>query len=509
LRITAIVLAAATALAVLFVTHTHGLGLSPDALSYLGAADSLAHGRGLRVPMADWYEPQSTTPLRHFPPAFSALLALPMLLGIGALDAARVPQALLAGALVWLACALACSACPARSTRAPVLLSAALLLVTPAWNQGVLLALSEPLFLSLLALTVLLMVRAPERLLLLGSVTACCALVRYAGVAAPLAAATFVATRPVPPRQRAHDVVLVLIPPVLAIALWHHWAGHFREYGLFTAGWGTSLAEALATTCDWLAPWPLPIWMRVCCVALGISACVRLANAQLRDERSTAAVGGEPPGRLSRLVRATSVLCASYAAVLLFSRLCADPDIPFDWRILSPFIVAATWLMAAVIALRWGTLRASLRAALALYVVLWFGGNLATSAGTVTELLRRGMGYGAEAWQDAGVARWLRGPGRRYALYTNDPAAVWLVGRQPARMLPKADELKQLPAFTKQLRSAPSAIIGFPQSFDPTLDPAVLAEQVGFVEVARFENASVWTARQPTQRALDAVESAR
>jgi hypothetical protein len=243
--------------------------------------------------------------------------------------------------------------------------------------------------------------------------------------------------------------------------LWQRWAGHLREYGLFTAGWGTSLADALATLCDWLAPWPLPEWLRAGCVALAITAFVRLTNSQLRDERSSAAIGDEPPGRLARLRRATSLLCASYATVLLFSRLCADPDVPFDWRIVSRITVAATWLMAAVIALRWGRLRGSLRAALALYAVLWFGGNLATSAHVVTELPRRGMGYGSEAWQDSGVAGWLRGPGRRYALYTNVPAAVWLVAGQPARMLPKAEDLKRLPAFARRLRSAPSAIIGW------------------------------------------------
>jgi hypothetical protein len=505
-RVVAILLALAAALAVLGATHTHGPGLSPDALSYLGAADSLAHGRGLRVPIADWYEAQSTSRLRHFPPGFSALLALPIALGIGVMDAARGLQALLAGALVWFACALASGVCSPKSRRVAALLAGALVIMTPAWNHGVLLVLSEPLFVALLALEVLVMVYAPERVLLLGSVAASCALVRYAGLAAPLAAAAFVATRHVPLRRRARDLVMVMIPPALAVALWRSWAGDFREFGLFTTGWAKSFAAALATVCDWLAPWPLPAWMRVCCAAIVMLTGVTLTLTELRDERSRPAFTSERRTPVSALVHATTLLSASYIVVLVLSRLCADPDIPFDWRLLSPIIVAASWQMAAIVVRRWCALQRTLRAGLVAYIVLWFGGNLVKSTRDVAELLRSGTGYGSEAWQHAELARWLRGPGKQFELYTNDPAAVWLIARHPARMLPEEADGQLVPAFAKRLRTTPSAIIGLPDSFNPTLEPAALAAQVGFVEVARFENASVWAARDATQRRQTALE---
>jgi hypothetical protein len=494
-RITMLVLAAAAGLAVLCATHAHGPGLSTDALSYLGAADSLAHGRGLRVPIADWYTPLSSSRLSHFPPGFSALLALPIALGVGVIDAARGLQALLAAALVWLACVLASSVCSQRSRPVAALLVASLLCVTPAWNQGVLLVLSEPALLTLLALQVLVMLYAPQRVFLLGSVAASCALVRYAGVAAPLAAAAFVATRRAQLRQRARDVTLVLIPPVFAISLWRQWAGEFREYGLFTTGWSASFAEALETACAWLAPWPLPAWLRASCVALVMLAGVALIIAELRQERLLAGFAAERRVTVSALVRATVLLSVSYVVVLIFARLCADPDIPFDWRLLSPIIVAATWLMAAIIVRRWAALQPALRALLTAYAVLWFGGNLTATTKEVVELLRSGTGYGSVAWQDMELARWLRGPGRHFELYTNDPAAVWLIARHAAHMLPTENEADQVPAFATRLRSMPSAIIELAHDFNPTLKPAVLAAQVGFVEIARFDNGAVWVAR--------------
>jgi hypothetical protein len=262
--------------------------------------------------------------------------------------------------------------------------------------------------------------------------------------------------------------VISLSPAALALAIWRRCAGQFREYGLFTTGWSDSFGDALTTACDWLAPWPLlPLWLRAFCVALVMVSSFALTDSELRLERSSMPAPVERSARLATLLRV---------------------------RLLSPIIVSATWLMAAVIIRRWQALPVSSRAALAAYLGLWFAGNIATSAATVSELRREGLGYGSQAWQEGAFAHWLRGPGRHYELYTNNPSTVWIIDRHPARMLPTPEEIDPLPAFVRKLRSTPSAIIGFSDPFDPTLDPAALARQVGFVQVARFERASVWAA---------------
>ena len=97
----------------------------------------------------------------------------------------------------------------------------------------------------------------------------------------------------------------------------------------------------------------------------------------------------------------------------------------------------------------------------------------------------------------------MRGPGRRYELYTNNPAAVWLIDRHPARMLLKAEEAARVSAFASKLRSTPSVIIGLADAFDPTLDPAELARQAGLVTMVSFENASLWAAPQAPSSDLE------
>ena len=45
---------------VLHLTDPPGPGLDPDAMSYLGAGASLAHGHGLRIPSAGWASADTT-----------------------------------------------------------------------------------------------------------------------------------------------------------------------------------------------------------------------------------------------------------------------------------------------------------------------------------------------------------------------------------------------------------------------------------------------------------------
>src|SRR5919201_902751 len=75
---------------VLVVTEPPGPGLDPDAASYLGAAESLARHGTLRIPLASWASPDTTSPLVHFPPGLPIVVALPVALGMPAVQGARL-----------------------------------------------------------------------------------------------------------------------------------------------------------------------------------------------------------------------------------------------------------------------------------------------------------------------------------------------------------------------------------------------------------------------------------
>src|ERR1700722_1341809 len=88
----ALILGAAAFCAVAFVTAPPGPGLDPDALSYVGAAESLVARGAYRIPTASWAVADSTEPLVHFPPGFSTLVAGPVALGMRGIEAARLVE---------------------------------------------------------------------------------------------------------------------------------------------------------------------------------------------------------------------------------------------------------------------------------------------------------------------------------------------------------------------------------------------------------------------------------
>ena len=94
--LSALLLGAAAFVLVLAVTDPPGPGLDPDALAYMGAAQSLADHLEYRIPSAAWTSADSTAPLAHFPPGYSSLLAVPVRLGMAPVQAARLVNALAA-----------------------------------------------------------------------------------------------------------------------------------------------------------------------------------------------------------------------------------------------------------------------------------------------------------------------------------------------------------------------------------------------------------------------------
>src|SRR5476651_864565 len=78
---------------VLVITDPVGPGLDPDAMAYMGAAESVAAHATYRIPTAEWASADSTEPLAHFPPGYSTALAIPIRLGMSATQGARLVEA--------------------------------------------------------------------------------------------------------------------------------------------------------------------------------------------------------------------------------------------------------------------------------------------------------------------------------------------------------------------------------------------------------------------------------
>ena len=140
---------------VLQITDPPGPGLDPDALAYMGSAESFARLGEFRAPTARWWSSDSTAALAHFPPGFATALAVPVRLGMDPMQGARLVQALCAFVIVT---TLVLLVSEAAAPVAAVLLATALFSMASMHEVHVS-VLSEPLFLALLVLALFAMVR--------------------------------------------------------------------------------------------------------------------------------------------------------------------------------------------------------------------------------------------------------------------------------------------------------------------------------------------------------------
>jgi hypothetical protein len=487
----ATLLGLAAGAAALVLARAVGPGLEPDSMSYLGAAESLARSGELRVPWAPWSAPDSTTPLTDFPPGFSVALAAPIALGAPPTLAARWVMAAALAVAVGVGALLVGHAGGAGAAVGAV----ALLGATPAIGGSALVVMSEPLFFAWFAGALWLMYRSPERPLGYGLAAAGASLVRYAGVSLVGAGLVWAGMQPAPLPRRLRRAVGAALPGFLAQAAWaargslEHAAPPSLRMSHF-GGLGSAVVNGVPVLSEWLAP-GLPPGVARTAAACGLLAllAVVVGRAALRFDESSEAV--------ARLLRILGIVAVSYVLVLLYARQYVGADVAFDRRLLAPlFFLAALGAPAAVAELRRRGRRAGPTGAVAVGVV-WIALTCMADVGEVRAVRDAGYGYEGADWQRSPMARWIRTDGRRYAMFTNDPAAVFFLTGRPARLLPRTLSPSGLGAFAATFARHQGALLGFVDSFDPTVAPDSLAAALGLREVAAFEYGRAWVPPHP------------
>jgi 4-amino-4-deoxy-L-arabinose transferase-like glycosyltransferase len=471
---------------VLAVTDPPGPGLDPDALSYMGAAKSLVEHGTYRIPTASWADADSTSPLAHFPPGYSTALALPVAFGMAPPQAARLVDALAAFVTV---ATLVLAVGAAATTLAAAALGVALV-ATPAMATVHLSVLSEPLFLALLALTLAAMAYAPDRPLRTGIIAALGMMVRYAG--ASLVGAVVLwqfARRASSLGERVRRAALAALPALVLEGAWvvrtrlasgdAHAIRQFAIYGDL----GPTLREGAGTLRDWLVPatdadWTLPHHGAIALVAAAVVVVLLVLGA--RAARAAR-------GRAWRLLCACALLAACYAAMIAVSRLVADPAIPLDERILAPFLVLATTIIAVAIACWWhATSSRVARVAVGVALFGWWVASASVALDYGRFALAYGSDFAGEDWRHSAVLDWARTYGAQHPLYTNWPAAVYFHLHRPSYSLPTLDEADALPDFARVLRARDGRALVFDVRNADDVVTRSLFEQSGLRVVARL-----------------------
>lgn len=457
---------------VLQITDPPAPGLDPDALAYMGSAQSLARHGEFRAPTARWWSSDSTAALAHFPPGFATALAVPVRLGMDPMQGARLVQALSAFVIVT---TLVLLVSEAAAPVAGVLLAAALFSMSSMHELHVS-VLSEPLFLAFLALTLLAMVRRPDRPWLAGIAAALATLTRYAGVSVVGAVALWSFARRGPLVTRMRNAALALLPALVSQGLWFvrtrriGGAEPIRKLALY-GDLGATLQQGAATLTWWLVPNPdewnekLPHQRGAALAAGFVIVLIALAGAyrayRAHAARDASGKRAELPEGV-RLLAATALLIASYLGILLLSRLVADPNIPFDERILAPVMLLGATFAATGIALWWrNTTNELAKIAVVGGLLGWWAAAGSHTRNEATWVFEHGSDFAADQWRHSDLIDWARSEGRPYPLHTNWPVMSYFYLRRPARDVPRLAEAARMGEFVDSLRARGGRILEF------------------------------------------------
>lgn len=458
---------------VLVITELPGPGLDPDALAYMGAAESIAQHGTYRIPSAQWASADSTEPLAHFPPAYSTVLAVPVKLGMPPAQAARLVESLAAFITVT-TIALLVSA--ATSWLTATLLVVSLFAMTSMHEVHVS-VLSEPLFLACLSLVLAAMLLVPDRPWRAGVPAAVGLMTRYAGLSLVGAAAMWSLLQPAPWPTRIRRAIAACLPAMVLEVAWvirtraAQGAEEIRRFAVY-GRLGPTLKQGGATLSAWLIPDSafdkvvIPDRGALAmAVALVLVALVTIGLARMRwSARDLTSSEDVKAKRAVLLAKAIGLLAFCYVGVVAASRLLADPDIPLDERILAPVLLLLMTLAAIALWYWWrGTRLVVARVAVTIAFVTWWCGSALATRDEATYALTFGSDLAGIQWRQSELLSWTRVEARDATLWSNWPAAVFFHLHRPARELPKNIEMTPatLAEFADSVRARNGRVLLF------------------------------------------------
>lgn len=482
------------------ITATPGPGLDPDAMSYLGAAQSLVAEGTFRTPWAPWWSALTNQPLTHFPPGFSTAIAIPVWYGLDAIQGARLVQAFSAGVtaltfviLLW----------PVAGGVGAVLAVIALALM-PAFVQVHLSVLSEPLFLALLVLLLWAMIYRPRSALTHGLIAAAATMVRYAGIAFAGAAALWaLRDKSASWRLRLTRAAAAIAPSLLLMATWSVTRSHapgkaetIRKIALYgnlmpTLREGAkSVAHHLAPTNDWEAVPRTATVLAIVTLVVLVWSTVR-AEGEVLPEPSR----DDPRWREQReVLRACALLALAYLALVGASRLFADPNIPLDFRMVVPLAPLAVASVAVVGARAARVISTPAKVLGALAVTGWMGAAVVADYQQVSDALTFGGDFGTALWKDSPTLGWVKQQPTSRTIYTNLPCEIWFQLGQESRAIPTDLADSTMRRFAQRLRDTNGAmVVWWAQSLE-TANSDSVAKRAGLVMVADYPDGTVYVA---------------
>jgi hypothetical protein len=434
-----LVVAGLPLVAVLAVTR-FGLGVSTDSVAYIAEARSFRDGRPLELPVGIYeiYEDveigRDSIAAAHFPPLFPVVLAL----GGADDDPASSGRAL--NALLLAATVLLVAFMVERHTgsRGAALLAASFIALSPALLRTHAMVWSEPLFIALGVLGLLVLARYLEEGRVSTLVTASVVLglawlTRYAGIAFVLTGVLVLAVAG--PRPRKRRIVLLLVissVPMAAFLIAMAFAG--ASGGGYTLAPHVPALPVLQEGAMSLRTLVLPGGMPSLLTLLAWLPVVAIVVAVL--VRRTRTPSGRSDTKLAALPLVLYAFLPVYAAVLFLSLTTFAEPVSLEERMFVPVYVVAVALLACTLGR--GLSKRRLARGTVLFVL---AGLLVANSTAGAVLVRQGVteerGFTSPSWASSDGGGRISALPRSTRIYSNFPEAVYITAGRSARLLPK------------------------------------------------------------------------
>jgi hypothetical protein len=439
---------------VILLATKPGVGVVPDSTVYFDAARNLANGRGFVVISGTASE---FTPLVHYPPLYSSLLALALNGGVTLETAARWLNASLFGANIFLV-GYAIAFSVGKSFWLPVL-GALLTLTAPDLLAIHSVAMTEPLYLALTLGGLLLLARYLQNgrrslLVMAAILIALSCLTRYVGVATIASALIGImllqrtenaavgfafSFRSESMRRRILDAVIFATLCGLPVVTWsirNRLAGGTPDRHLaFHPVTLQQVVPAFSTAAQWLLLGKVRNDLRVVAFVIEILALASLTIFLLSKRTQDQGDRREQPTKLPQLL---VIFIVAYGALLLITITFVEMDIVLDSRSLLPIHCAALVLGTCLAKMFYRRASQSRWIQIVLVALAFlFAGSYTLRGGRwLARVQADGQGFVSRAWQESPTMAEIRKLPAGIPIYTNGIDAVYYLSGRRALDIP-------------------------------------------------------------------------
>jgi hypothetical protein len=258
-----------------------------------------------------------------------------------------------------------------------------------------------------------------------------------------------------------------------------------RQFGIYG-----NLSEAFAQGGRTIAAWLVPTTDPPTTVQLWIGSAAALIVALVTSVGTRKAASSRDDAW--RALVACALMMCCYAGVLVASRLTADANIPFDERILAPFILLATIGVSLAVGRAWHGWGLLLRGSLVSLFAVWLTMSALAVNDDVSWATSYGSDFAGEDWRGSELLRWVRAQGASTPIYSNWPAAIYFHVHKPAWELPDTRDVAVLRTFGDTLVRRGAVVVAFDAFSPDCVPPDSVAAIANLRTIARFADGTVY-----------------